>query len=79
MRRGLKTKLVLVNRFETTKSFGLYLISSYFLKIGMPILASPLSKKFNISVPQDIFPDSWKIAQVAPVYKTGFADNQSKY
>ena len=29
-----------MGKFKTSKSFGLDLISSYFLKIGMPILAS---------------------------------------
>ena len=39
-----------MNKFKTSRSFGLDLISSYFLKLGMPILASPLSQIFNISM-----------------------------
>ena len=49
-----------MNKFKTSRSFGLDLISSYFLKLGMPILASPLSQIFNISMSQGIFPDDWK-------------------
>ena len=46
-----------VNKFKTSRSFDLDLISSYFLKLGMPIPASPLSQIFNISMSQGIFPD----------------------
>ena len=58
-----------MNKFKTSKSFGLDLISSYFLKLGMPIFASSLSQIFNLSMSRGIFPDSWKIARVAPVHK----------
>ena len=68
-----------MGKFKTSKSFGLDLISSYFLKIGMPILASPLSQLFNLSMSQGLFPDSWKIARVAPIHKTGPTDDQSNY
>ena len=67
------------NKFKTSRSFGLDLISSYFLKLGMPILASPLSQIFNISMSQLIFPDDWKAARVAPVVKSGPTDDPSNY
>ena len=60
-----------MGKFKTSKSFGLDLISSYFLKIGMPILASPLSQLFNLSMSPGLFPNGWKIARVAPIHKTG--------
>ncbi len=68
-----------MGKFKTSKSFGLDLISSYFLKIGMPILPSPLSQIFNLSMSQRLFPDCWKIARVAPIFKTGSKDDQSNY
>ena len=68
-----------INKFKISKSFGLDLISSYFLKLGMPILASPLSQIFNLSTSQGIFPDGWKIARVPPVHKSGPTDDQSNY
>ena len=37
-----------MNKFKTSRTLDLDLISSYFLKLGMPILASPLSQIFNI-------------------------------
>ena len=68
-----------MNKFKTSKSFGLDLISSYFLKLGMPILASPLSQLFNLSMSQGIFPDGWNITRVVPVHKSGPTDDQSNY
>ena len=68
-----------MNNFKTSRSFGLDLISSYFLKLGMPVLASPLSQILNISISQGIFPDDWKTARVAPVHKSGPTDDLSNY
>ena len=52
-----------MGKFKTSQGFGLYCISSFFLKAGM----------FGI------FPDDWKIARVAPVYKDGSEDENSNY
>ena len=54
-------------------------ISSFLLKAGMPILAQPLSQLFNLSLSLSLFPDSWKIARVAPVFKNGSADESCNY
>ena len=45
----------------------------------MPILPSPLSQIFNLSMSQEIFPDGCKIARVAPVHKSNPTDDQSNY
>ena len=66
-----------MNTFQSSRSIGLDLIPSYFLKLGMPILASPLSQIFNISMSQGIFPDDWKTAKVPPVHKSGPTDDPS--
>ena len=68
-----------MNTFKASRSFGLDLISSYFLKLGLPILACPLSQIFNISMSQGIFPDDWKAARAAPVHKSGPTDDPSNY
>ena len=46
---------------------------------GMPILASSLSKIFNLSMSIGRFPDCWKVARVAPIYKDGPTDEKSNY
>ena len=67
-----------MNKFKTSKSFGLDLISSYILKLGMPILACH-SQIFNLSMSQGIFPDCWKMARAASVHRSGPTDDQSNY
>ena len=34
---------------------------------------------FNLSIATGVFPDSWKIARVAPTFKRGQTDDQSNY
>ena len=42
-------------------------------------MAGSLSRLFNISMSLGIFPDEWKIARVAPIYKDGSEDENSNY
>ena len=68
-----------MNKFKTSHGSGLDGISSFLLKAGMPVLGQPLSQLFNLSLSFGLFPDSWKIARVAPVFKNGLADESSNY
>ena len=68
-----------MNKFKTSHGSGLDGISSFLLKAGMPILAQPLSQLFNLSLSLGLFPDSWKIARVAPIFKNGPADESCNY
>ena len=63
-----------MGKFKTSQWSGLDCISSFFLKVGMPVLVGSLSWLFNISLSLGIFPDDWKIAWVAPIYKDGSED-----
>ena len=45
----------------------------------MPILASSLSKLFNLSISIGQFPDSWKVIRVSPINKDGPTDDRSNY
>ena len=45
----------------------------------MPVLAKPLSQLFNFSLSAGVFPDQWKIARIAPIYKGGHSDIRSNY
>ena len=47
-----------MSKFKTSKDFGVDNISSFFLKKGMPILASGLSHLFNLSISIGQLPDS---------------------
>ena len=52
-----------------SKSFGTDTMSSYFLKVALPLLENSMAMLFNMSQETSIFPDIWKIARVPPIYK----------
>ena len=68
-----------MSKFKTSKGFGVDNISSFFLKKGMPILASSLNQLFNLSISIGHFPDRWKVARVVPIYKDSPTDDRSNY
>ena len=53
--------------------------ANYFLKIGLPAVIESLCDIYNLSIAIGIFPDSWKIARVAPIFKSGQANDRSNY
>ena len=66
-------------KFKTSHSFGVDNISSYFLIVGMPILAPSLSEILNLSMAKGFFPNDWRVARVSPIYKDGPTDVDSNY
>ena len=55
------------------------MISSFFLKTGIEILAPSLIQLFNWSLSVGHFPDNWKTARVAPIFKKGSTQDKSNY
>ena len=70
---------LLVNNIDTTKSSGIDRISSSCLKDALLILNSHLCYIFEKSLRYGIFPNSWKIATVVPLYKGGNKEDVSNY
>ena len=66
-------------KFKTSKGSGADGIANYFLKIGLSVIAESLCDIFNLSVATGVFPDSWKIARVAPIFKSGQSYDRSNY
>ena len=64
---------------KTSHGSGVDGISSFFIKTAIYFLARPLSYIFNCSLLNGTFPDSWKVARVAPIFKEGSADELSNY
>ena len=62
-----------------SKSFGTDTISSYFLKLALPLLENSMAMLFNTSLETSIFPDIWKIARVALIYKEGDKSEKTNY
>ena len=65
--------------FKTSKRSGADGIANHFLKIGWPVISESLCDIFNLSIATGVFPDSWKIARVATIFKSGQTDDRSKY
>ena len=68
-----------IGKFDTSKGSGPDGLASFFIKIGLPVIAESLCDIFNLSLATGVFPDSWKIARVAPVFKSGEQDDSSNY
>ena len=66
-------------KVKTAKSFGIDNISSYFLKLALPFIENSLAFMFDTSIETSMFPDSWKIAGVTPIYKNGDRADKSNY
>ena len=60
-----------LGKFKTSMGFGTDCIANHFLKIGLPIISDSLCDIFNLSIAIGVFPDSWKIARVTPIFKSG--------
>ena len=57
------------NDIKTSNGYGTGFISVFYLKVGIEVLAPSLAQLFNLSLSTGRFPDSWKIARVAPIHK----------
>ncbi len=68
-----------LGNFDTSNGFGPDGLANVFLKIGFPVIAESLCAIFNLSLATGTFPDSWKIARVAPIFKSGQQDDCSNY
>ncbi len=66
-------------KIKTAKSFGVDNISSYFLKLSLPLIENSLALLFNTSIETGQFPDLWKVARVTPIFKSGDKADKSNY
>ena len=66
-------------KIKTAKSFGIDNISSYFMKLALPSIDNSLAVLFNTSIETSQFPNSWKVARVAPIFKEVDKTEKSNY
>ena len=64
-------------KIKTAKSFGTDNISSYFLKLALPVIENSLAALFNTSIETSQFPDSWKVARATPSFKGDKAEKSN--
>ena len=70
---------VAMAKSTNSRSFGTDTISRYFLKLAIPLLENSMAILFNTSLETSIFPDLWKTARVARIYKEGDKSEKSNY
>ena len=58
-------------KFKTSKGFGPDGVANHFLKIAFSVIAESLCDIFNLSIATGVFPENWKTARVAPIFKSG--------
>ena len=68
-----------LNGLDITKATGTDEISAYILKKSAPIIAESLPHIINLSIRNSVFPSSWKVAKVIPIYKSGSSMEVSNY
>ena len=66
-------------KFKKSLGFSIDGIANHFLKIALPFIGESLCNIFNLSIATGVFPDCWKIARVAPIFKSGKSDDRSSY
>ena len=68
-----------LNKMKTSHGSGLDGIASFYLKIALPVVGWSLYDLFNKSLFTGKFPEDWKIARIAPIFKSGARDDNSNY
>ena len=69
----------LLLHLDPSKATGMDGISPYILQRSAFLLVEPLTLIINNSIQSGIFPSSWKIAKLFPVYKNGDASDINNY
>ena len=68
-----------LNKMKTSHCSGHDGIASFYLKIALPVVGGSLCDLFNKSLFAGKFPEDWKIARIAPIFKSGAKDDRSNY
>ena len=72
--------LHLLNSLDPHKSTGPDQVPSMLLKLSAILISEPLTKLLNKSLKEGIFPNTWKIANVKPIFKNkGSPSNPTNY
>lgn len=68
-----------LQRLPDGKAAGLDGLNNYFLRISAPEIALSLTSIFNTSITTGVFPDTWKVAKVSPIFKCGSLFDRSNF
>ena len=68
-----------LNKMKTSHGSGHDGIASFYLKIALPVVGRSLCDLFNKSLFAGKFPEDWKIARIAPIFKSGAKDDRFNF
>ena len=68
-----------VSQVMSSKGFGIDHICSYFVKEAIPYIENIPVFTFSTSIEASVFPDTWKIARLAPIFKGSDNIDKSNY
>ena len=66
-------------QLKSNKATGLDKISARMIKDAVSVITPSLTKLFNLSIQEKVFPNNWKSARIIPIYKSGDKQNPSNY
>ena len=69
----------MIDRLDTNRANGFDAINAYVLKKCSPQIATPIDFLFRRSINDAKLPDSWKLANVTPIFKKGSKTIPSNY
>ena len=70
--------LTVLNKINVNKSCGADRIPNKMLKLAAIIIKDPLTKLFNKSLSEGVYPSLWKHAKITPIYKNKGAQSDPK-
>ena len=76
---SLEELAVLVRELKPSTSCGVDGLTARLIKQAGPALLPPLLHVINLSIKYSVFPDTWKIGCITPLFKEGNATDPSNY
>ena len=68
-----------ISKLGERRAIGIYDIPVKLMKTSKELLSKPLSKIFNMSIEQGMFPNMLKIARITPIYKNSEKEHLQNY
>ena len=69
----------ILSNLNVRKSAGSNGISPKLLKIAAPVIAGPMTKRFNYCINVGEWPCQWKLSNITPVYKKDDETSKKNY
>ena len=74
-----KSVITILNTMQNKKSTGMDNISTEYIKLAGPVLASHICTIINQSIREGVYPSQWKISKIIPLFKHGNRSDPNNY